>query len=245
MAGVLVEDCLRLFPGLAAVALHGRGLRASGGLEEIIGGEALEMLLEALGEAVEGEARIALSMDPAGLEAELPRLTARFWATIHKPLLEAGEALLAAAASPGVLDEVARPEREAARELAGILRGTGYRRAGDLVRGLAALVDRDLWLTRWLGRLGPEGLRARLAGRGLRELLEFTDCTLRLLFAWTAAAAPLLGLIREYREDSRDALAELAGRLAGEVEDYIDTLDLLLDDEAYEDLVKMGVVKAG
>ncbi len=64
-----------------------------------------------------------------------------------------------------------------------------------------------------------------------------------IVFALVSATSAVLGLVKEFKEANRDALAMWCREYAKKVENYIDTLDLLLDDEVYEGLVELGIIK--
>jgi len=127
--------------------------------------------------------------------------------------------------------------------LAEVIRGSGYRYAENLVYGLGALVDRDMWVLDKVSRYGIEGVVGRLVERSLETFLSFTGYTMYLAFAWTSATAAVLGLVKEFRETNRDTLAAWCRKYAEKVENHIDTLDLLLDDEVYGDLAELKIIK--
>lgn len=58
-------------------------------------------------------------------------------------------------------------------------------------------------------------------------------------FACVAATSAVLGLVDLFSEANRDAFADWCGEYAHEVEDYIDTIDVLLDDDAYREFVEI------
>jgi len=64
-----------------------------------------------------------------------------------------------------------------------------------------------------------------------------------LTFTWLSSTAALLGIVKNYREENRDKMAQWRREYANEVEDYIDTLDILVKDEVYEKLAELGIVK--
>ena len=94
-----------------------------------------------------------------------------------------------------------------------------------------------------MARLGLEELVKRLASKVPDAVLQFAVYSMYLAFAWASATVAVLGIVKEYSESNRDALARWSHEYAKEVEGYIDTLDLFLDDEVYSDLLELGAIK--
>ena len=205
---------------------------------ELVGEELAKELDRVLDEALANEVYRALNSDD--LEREFPELVVRFWARISLPLIELNTRLSRA---PGAAELVKGVELDLGKVLAKVIRGSGYRYAENLVYALSVLIDRDVWVLDKVSRYGVEAVAKRLTERGLEPLLNLTGYTMYLTFAWVSATAAVLGLVKEFREGNRDVLAMWCREYAKEVESYIDTLDLLLDDEVYTDLVELGVVK--
>ncbi len=140
-----------------------------------------------------------------------------------------------------ILEEFISLEEEIATLLAKLIRSSRYKHAENLAYGLSAFVNHDLWVLRKISGLGFEGFVKRLVGRGSKEFMEFIGYTMYLTFTWAASTVAVLGIVREYREENRDALAQWCKSYAREVEDYLDTLDILVNDEVYEELVELDV----
>ncbi|MCD6457803.1 MAG: hypothetical protein J7K82_03035 [Thermoproteales archaeon] len=104
----------------------------------------------------------------------------------------------------------------------------------------AAMIDYDLWLISSLLEVGFDGFLKRLLERAKMEAEVFT-CYLYSLF-YVMMCIDLV-LLREapHRKDTFEALVSWGSIYAEEVEDYLDTLSLLISDEAYEALT--GFVK--
>ncbi len=214
-------------------------VRALEKLKGFIGSEAFEKLSRAFDEALKDEIYVALNT--VDLERELPLLVEKFWARIALPVIELNNAIYALdAASLGVFKEI---EEELAKAIAKLIKNSDYRRADDLIYALSVLVDRDLWILNKTSRLGLDNLTRKLTDRALSTLSQFLGYTVHLAFTWTAVTAAVLGIVKEYREVNRDVLATWSREYAEELESCLDTLDLLLDDEVYEDLVELGILK--
>jgi hypothetical protein len=85
-------------------------------------------------------------------------------------------------------------------------------------------------------------LLERLWERALREALSLQSYLSYLLFAWVSAVSAVTGIVERFREENRDILAAWCREYADEVDAYIDTVDTLLDDDAYETLKRLGLV---
>ena len=126
-----------------------------------------------------------------------------------------------------------------ARHTARLLRNTGYEHAEDLVYGLSIMIEYDLWLVEKVVKLGLEELLEKLSERALTEALEISSYLRYLGFAWISATTAILGIIKEYKVENRDTLSQWCREYAEEIDSYIDTIDTLLDDEAYEVIKKL------
>ena len=62
-------------------------------------------------------------------------------------------------------------------------------------------------------------------------------------FTWLATAATVLDITKDYKEENRDKMAQWCKEYAKEVEAYIDTLDIIVKDEVYEELIELGIIK--
>jgi len=205
--------------------------------KELVGEDVAEKVRKVWEEALGGEIRRVLTTDD--LAQEFSRAAWKFWARLLPLLMEMTTRLYDSSG----LGKVRAYEEELARAVAKALRASGYSGAEDLVYALSALVNRDVWILDWASKLGPNEFVKRLITRALDEALQLTGYTVYLTFAWLASTAAVLCLAEEYREANRDQLAAWARQYAEEVQGLLDTLDLLLDDEAYEDLLALGIVK--
>lgn len=206
---------------------------------DLVGGEILDKLGKLFDEALRDEIHRALNIDH--LEREFPMLVEKFWARLALPLIELSyKAYTSNALAPKRLREV---EEELAKAVARKLRLSEYERVDDLLYALSVLVDRDLWIIDRVAELGLEGLVKRFIDRALDVVLQLVGYTTYLAFAWTSASTAVLGIAKEYKRENRDLLAAWCREYAKEIEEYLDTLDLLLDDELYSDLQGLGVIK--
>lgn len=165
----------------------------------------------------------------------------KFWARISLPLIELSANFSISGRS--VLGVLRGAEKELARVVASMLRRCGYTYSEDLVYALSALIDRDLWIIDRISELGLEEFVKKIINRASGSFLQFTWYTMYLTFAWISASAAVLDVAREYRENNRDMLTIWCRDYAKEVEGYIDTLDLLLNDDVYEDLIELGMTR--
>jgi hypothetical protein len=131
---------------------------------------------------------------------------------------------------------------ELAKITATLMRKSEYEKIEDIVYGLATLVDHDRWVAGKISTAGFDDLARKLSERALETALSFAQCSMDLAFAWVSAASAALGIVREYRRENMDYLAGLCRELANKLDSYMETLDIVVDDELYEDLVKLGVV---
>jgi len=190
------------------------------------------------------ENEVSAALTSEDLASELPVLVERFWYRLLGPLGELQFKLFSSmAVNRELLDAFAEAERALARALARGIRSTGYERSEDLVYALSVLIDRDLWILERSAEMGLENLLGKLAERDLGIVVWFASYTMYLAFTWISAASAVLGLLGGYRRENLDTLASWSRAYAEEVEDYLDTMDTLLDDEAYEELLRLGVVR--
>jgi len=73
--------------------------------------------------------------------------------------------------------------------------------------------------------------------------MEFASYIRYLIFTWLATAATVLDITKDYKEENRDNMARWCKEYAKEVEAYIDTLDITVKDEVYEELIELGIIK--
>lgn len=141
------------------------------------------------------------------------------------------------------INDFNRAELAISRELARLIRSTNYPHAEDLVYALSMLIEYDLWVVNNVVRYGFNEVISRINERALNEAGEASAYLMATAFAWYSSTSAVLGMVREYREGNRDLLARWSREYADELDAYIDTLDLLINDETYEALVEEGVIK--
>jgi len=237
----------RGFPSFTAATLSRKvalleSEKALGMLEELMGGGFLDRLDTVFSVLLENEVSAALTSED--LIGELPVLVERFWYRLLSPLTELQFKLFSSmVANRRLLDAFAEAERALARALAREIRSTGYERWEDLVYALSVLVDRDLWVLKRSAEMGLDNLLEKLTKRDLGVAVWFASYTMYLAFTWISATSATLGLLEGYRRGNLDTLASWSRAYAEEVEDYLDTIDTLLDDEAYEELLHLGVIR--
>ncbi len=207
--------------------------------KELAGPSLLEKLDKAFNEALKDEIHRALNT--SRLEHEFPMLAEKFWARIALPLVELSSTIHVLGG--GALEKLREVEEELARAVARMIRSSGYRYADNLIYALSVLVDRDLWVLDKVSKLGLDNLAKKLAERALDTAIQLSAYTMHLTFAWIASTAAVLGIAKDYQERNRDTLAIWCQEYAREVDGYLDTLNLLLDDEVYEDLTRLNIIK--
>jgi hypothetical protein len=201
-------------------------------LSRFVGRRELGRLVKAVDTAVRYEISQALRSD--NLTKVFPKLTRRFWSRVELHISVITDRVFDSVASLEDLKEFREVEMDLARYIAKLLRNTGYERAGDLVYGFSIMIEYDLWLVEKVVKLGLEELLEKLSERALTETLELSSYLRYLGFAWISATTATLGIIKEYKVENRDTLSQWCREYAEEVDSYIDTIDTLLDDEAYE-----------
>ncbi len=207
---------------------------------EFIGEEMAEALYRVLDDALRNEVAKALTTD--NLEQDVHSLVEKFWARIALPEAELTQQILSST-DRSTLEEFINIEEELGTALAKLVRRSGYKFAEDLVYGLSVLLDRDRWVIEKISELGVDGLIKRILDRDPKAFVEFTTYTAYLTFTWVASTSPVLGIVKDYKVENRDKLAHWCKHYAAEVEDYIDTLDILVKDDVYRELLKLGAVK--
>jgi len=208
-------------------------------LEELMGEGFLDRLDTVFSVLLENEVSAVLASED--LTGELPVFVERFWYRLLSSLTEL-QFKLFMVANRELLDAFAEAEKALARALAREIRSTGYDRWEDLVYALSVLVDRDLWILERSAETGLDSLLEKLTERDLDVAVGFASYTMYLAFTWISATSATLGLLEGYRRENLDTLASWSRAYAEEVEDYLDTIDTLLDDEAYEELLRLGVI---
>jgi len=207
---------------------------------EFIGEGLAKELDRVFSEALRNEVSRALSTDK--LEHEIHLLVEKFWARIAFPLAELTQSML----SPIdriTLDEFIDLEEKLGIALTKLIRRSGYEFAEDLVYGLSVLIDRDRWIIEKVSELGIDEFIKRVIDRDPKAFMEFATYTMYLTFTWVASTAALLGIVKNYKDDNRHKMAQWCRGHAKEVEDYIDSLDILVKDDVYEELLELGIVK--
>jgi hypothetical protein len=207
-------------------------------LSRFVGRRELRRLMKAVDTAVRYEVSQALRFD--NLPKVFPKLTRRFWSRVELYISVITDRVFDNVVSLEDLKEFREVEMDLARHTARLLRNTGYEHAEDLVYGLSIMIEYDLWLVEKVIKLGLDELLEKLSERALTEILEASSYLRYLGFAWISATTATLGIIKEYKVENRDTLSQWCREYAEEIDSYIDTIDTLLDDEAYEIIKNLG-----
>ena len=104
-----------------------------------------------------------------------------------------------------------------------------------VLRIQAAIIDYDLWAFSAILESGLEGFLAKLSERAEEETGILVELFFRLVYAAMCIYLVLLEDAPHHR-DTLKALVRLGSSYAEEVEDYLDTLSLLVNDESYRAL---------
>jgi len=207
---------------------------------ELIGEDLAKEFDKVFSEALRNEVSRSLSTD--NLEQEIHLLVGKFRARIALPLAELTQLTLSHA-DRAVSDEFINLEEKLATALTELIRRSGYEYAENLVYGLSVLIDRDRWIIKKTSELGIDGFINRVLDRDPKAFMEFAAYTMYLTFTWVASTAALLGVVKNYKDENRDKMARWYRGYAKEIEDYIDTLDILVKDDVYKELLELGIVK--
>lgn len=197
-------------------------------IEKLVGSEIIENLSKVFDEALKDEIYKVLNTD--NLIQNFPKLSERFWARIALPLVEFSERVFHNIDVTS-WETFKKVEKELATSIAKIIKNSSYNRANDIIYALSVLVDRDLWVFDKICELGLENFIKKLIERDINLALQFLGYTLYLSFAWLSLTVTVIGVAKEYKEENRDLLAMWCREYSKELEDCIDTLDILLDDE--------------
>ena len=141
------------------------------------------------------------------------------------------------------LGEIIDLEEKLGIVLAKLIRKTRYEYAENLVYGLSVLIDRDRWIIEKISELSIDDFLKKVIDRDPKAFMEFAAYTMYLTFTWVASIAALLGVVKNYKVENRDKMAQWCRGYAKEVEDYINTLDVLVKDDVYEELLELGIAK--
>ena len=226
---------------------------------QLLGADILDGMLRAVEGSVREEVSRALNADY--IEREFDKLALKFNARLLVPALDASVKIFKKiifkedSESPdlGLISEIAEIEKGLLRELAGLLRGTGYAQVENLVRGLSVLAEYDLWHLRRLSEYSEYTLSISLrdlegmARDALGDVMVMRVMQLYLfhtLFACTSAVLAVAGIVERFKEGNRDALAARCREYAEVLNAYIDTVDTYLDKEAREILKRLGLLSS-
>ena len=187
-------------------------------------------------ESVEAKfCRPLLSLEPEELRPYISRNLASFTYYLVYALEPISSSLLLGEGI-GRLKELGRLEAEAFGDVKRLVEERAKEKgvdAGPVVKAHAAAVDYDLWLIGSVLEVGLEGLIGGLAERAGEEVEGMVRSLYSLFYALMAVDSALFK-DAPYRRESLGELVALCSTYAEEVEDYLDTLSLLVSDEAYE-----------
>jgi len=207
-----------------------------GKFENVVGKTTLDELVKVTGKVLENE--VSSILKSHNLNEDFPIYVQLFWASMLPLLTKFSTSMMLSK-----VEDFKELGISLAEEITRRLRSTQSIYAEDLVYSLSVLIDHDLWVFDKVAVYGLEGLFDRLTKRAEREVTEASGYLAYLVFAWFSASSAILGLVRDYREENLGILVSWSKHYAREVDAYIDTLDLLVDDETYNELRETGVAK--
>ncbi len=207
---------------------------------ELVGVDLARELDKVFREALRNEVSRALNTNK--LESEIHLLVEKLWARMALPLAEFTQLMLSRL-DRTMLKRFIDLEEKLGTALARLIRRSGYEFAENLVYGLSILIDRDRWVIEKISELSIDGFIGRVIDRDPKAFMELATYTMYLTFTWVAPTAAILGVVKSYKDENRDKMAQWCKGYAKEVEDYIDTLDILVKDDVYKGLLDLGIVK--
>jgi hypothetical protein len=126
--------------------------------------------------------------------------------------------------------------------MAKVLRESSHPRKENLIYSMSILIDRDIWVIEKMSKYKLEDLIKKLIERAKEISIGFINTTINLTFAWLSAISAILNIVKKYNEENLNKIIELSLELSKELYSYLDTLDLLLDDETYEELRELKLI---
>ena len=232
---------LSFCPILSVVCCAGSSITGLTLVISSISRDLMDYVMKAFKDALDNEVRTVLN--PTDLTNEflldLPIFTNRIVNLMIRLTQEVTSGIALGRVS---MNELSRVKLGISRELAGLIRSTNYSRAEDLVYPLSMLIEHDLWVMDNVARYGFNGLLVRINERTLNEVSGASAYLMAIAFAWYSVTAAVLGLVRGFRETNRDVLAQWSRAYANELSAYVDTLDLLINDETRGVLREEGVI---
>jgi hypothetical protein len=126
--------------------------------------------------------------------------------------------------------------------MAKILQESSHPRKEDLIYSMSILIDRDIWVIEKMSKYGLEELIKKMIERAKDISIDFINTTINLTFAWLSAISAILNIVKKYNEENLNKIIELSLELSKELDSYLDTLDLLVDDETYEELRELKLI---
>lgn len=105
----------------------------------------------------------------------------------------------------------------------------------DIVYALATLFDYDLWILTKIQNLGLENFITRIIERAYDELRELVNHYLTLLYTNLLTQLAIHNEVK-WRRENLEQVIQWSKTYAEEVDTYLDTVNLLITDEYYEEL---------
>ncbi len=181
-----------------------------------------------------------LLIEPKDLEQSLGENLPAFTFHLTSVTLPVLSSLLLEPSAKSLLRGLIDLEKKAYRELEVILREQAPPHGVNpqpIIKMHAAAIDYDIWAINAILDVGFKGFMARLLERARTEAEHLGEHLYPLLYALTCVDSAILEG-SPHRKDTLEKLVKWGFSHANEVEDYIDTLSLLISDEAYEALAE-------
>ena len=201
-------------------------------LEELLEKEVIQDLVNRL-EA--GREEIEKVLNSKDLEKDFPLLSISFFFKIAQPLFKISLILKERS-------ECVEDLKKLALIMAKVLRESSHPRKEDLIYLMSILIDRDIWVIEKMSKYGLEELIKKITERAKDISIGFINAAINLTFAWLSAISAILNIVKKYNEENLNKIIELSLELSKELDSYLDTLDLLLDDETYEELRELKLI---
>ncbi|MFZ8830493.1 MAG: hypothetical protein ACO2OO_03535, partial [Candidatus Aenigmatarchaeota archaeon] len=201
-------------------------------LEELLEKEVIQDLVNRF-EA--GREEIEKVLNSKDLEKDFPLLSISFFFKIAQPLFKISLILKERS-------EYIEDLKKLALIMAKVLRESSHTRKEDLIYSMSILIDRDIWVIEKMSKYGLEELIKKLIERAKEISIGFINTTINLTFAWLSAISAILNIVKKYNEENLNKIIDLSLELSKELDSYLDTLDLLLDDETYEELREIKLI---
>jgi len=134
----------------------------------------------------------------------------------------------------GSLKLVKEIEKRIYRVFKDIIEKSEFNGKEDVLYAFSILTDYDLWVINTLLEFGFEEYVHRVEERARYEIRELMSYLFSLTYSLMACLSVILRVVEEPVVETFNVLVNWCKRYAGDVDSYVDTIDLLISDEHYE-----------